>query len=178
MSLRNTLPAEYGASLASVLNGERQYKDVFEPIFKELNPASVTSISKDMSKSLWNVQSIRSEGWWFKKISKSKEFDIENAPLFSVSGNGYIREQSIKKWRRINGSFELALMFIRLNDWVGQVRSATISKLESFMMQPPSKSGLAEDVILGCMDLILNPKRFGRSREIEFRVLNLSLIHI
>jgi hypothetical protein len=59
-----------------------------------------------------------------------------------------------------------------LNDWVEQVRYAAISKLENLIALPVNESGLTHETVLGCMDLILNKQRFGRSREIEFRVLN------
>lgn len=85
---------------------------------------------------------------------------------------GIFAKRLSKKWPRINNSFELSLLLLRLNDWVEQVRSAAILKLEKLMRLSVDESGLTQQVVLGCMELILDPKRFGRSREVEFRVLN------
>lgn len=178
MPLRNTLPEQYESYLTQVFDGEGRYEKVFLPIFKELNPARATSIANEMRKAIWSLESQFSDGWWIKSqkgpksIMKALDARPECAPLFSVSGNGYIREKAVNNWIRVDSSFELALLLVRLNDWVPKVRSATISKLEKFLNLSTLESGLTTNTILGCMDLILNPARFGRSREIEFRVLN------
>ncbi|WP_427454457.1 hypothetical protein [Litorimonas sp. WD9-15] len=178
MPLKNTLPPEYERSLSLVANGKAGYQDTFEVLLKELNPARVTSISNDMRKALWSVESQGSDGWWMKSknglksILKTLDTYPEISALFSVSWNGYVREKAVRTWPRINNSFELSLLLIRLNDWVEQVRYAAISKLENLIASPVNESGLTHETVLGCMDLILNKKRFGRSREVEFRVLN------
>ena len=178
MPLKNTLPPEYEHSLSLVANGKAEYPDTFDALLRELNPARVTSISNDMRKALWSIESQGSDGWWMKSkgglksILKTLDTRPEISALFSVSWNGYVREKAVKTWPRINNSFELSLLLIRLNDWVEQVRYAAISKLEYLIALPVNESGLTHDTVLGCMDLILNKKRFGRSREIEFRVLN------
>jgi hypothetical protein len=94
------------------------------------------------------------------------------SPYLSVSGDGYLRQQAVVRWSKINTAFELALLLRRLNDWVPQVSKAAITKFEHLLALPSSKSGLSSDIILECMDLILDRDRFGRSREISFRVLN------
>jgi len=176
MSLRNKLPPEYEASLASIVSGTKRYEDLIKPIFLELNPSHVNSISREMCTALWSAESqTSSDVMWasgFNTVLKALDARPENAPAFSVSGNGYVREKAVKKWPRINNSFELSLLLLRLNDWVEQVRSAAILKLEKLMRLSIDESGLTQQAILGCMELILDPNRFGRSREVEFRVLN------
>ena len=136
MSLRSKLHPEYDAVLPSIISGTKRYEDVIQPIFNELNPSRVNSISQEMNKALWSIESQTSDGWWVRSPSglKSalKALDIrpETSPVFSVSGNGYVREKAVKKWLRVNNSFELSLLVLRLNDWVEQVRSTAILKLE------------------------------------------------
>jgi len=131
-----------------------------------------------MRKALWSIETQGSDGWWVKSkngvesILKEIEKRPEISALFSVSWNGYVREKAVREWPRVNTSFELALLLIRLNDWVDQVRLAATLKLETLIAMPVSESGLTQETVLGCMDLILSPERFGRSKEIEFRVLN------
>jgi hypothetical protein len=178
MLLKNTLPPTYESCLLSVTNGKAKHDRSFDAIFRALNPARVTSITDEMRKALWSIESQGSDGWWMesknivKPILKSIEERPEISALFSVSWNGYVREKAVREWPRVNTSFELALLLIRLNDWVEQVRLAATLKLETFIAMPVSKSGLTQEIVLGCMDLILSTERFGRSKEIEFRVLN------
>ncbi|MCF6274589.1 MAG: hypothetical protein L3J05_02360 [Robiginitomaculum sp.] len=94
------------------------------------------------------------------------------AAVFSVSWSGYIREKAVENWPKINSSFELSLLLIRLNDWVAPVRLAAVKKISSLTSLPVSESGLTISNILGCMDLILCPNRFGRSSEIELNALS------
>ena len=179
MPLRNKLPPEYEASLASIISGTKRYEEIISPIFIDLNPSHVTSISREMSTALWSSESqTSSDGWWvrspsgLKSVLNTVDARPESAPVYSVSGNGYVREKAVKNWPRINNSFELSLLLLRLNDWVEQVRSAAIFKLEKLMRLSVDESGLTQKTVLGCMELILDPNRFGRSREVEFRVLN------
>lgn len=178
MRLLNQLPPEYAIRLPPVISGMKTYGETIAPIFKMLNPIKVTSISEKMSGALGMLEPVIAVNFWsgvpnkLETIAKYKKIPLDSAPIFSVSCNGYLREKAVKKWSRIQNPFELALLLIRLNDWVEQVRMAAILKLEELMRLPVSESGLTEETVLGCMGLILDPKRFGRSQEIEFRVLN------
>jgi hypothetical protein len=178
MPLRNHLPQEYEHILSSVINGSEQYQNMLNLMFAELNPSCASPISQEMREALWLIESSNSGRWRTKSrrgeqlILKALDAQPDCAVLFSVSGNGYLREKAVKKWRRVNSSFELALLLIRLNDWAEQVRSAAIIKLEKLIQLPVTISGLTNKNVMGCMDLILNPNRFGRSLEVEFRVLN------
>lgn len=104
MPLRNRLPPEYETVLTSIVSGTKRYEDLISPIFIDLNPSHVTSISREMSTALWSVESqTSSDGWWVRSPSGSKsvlktlDAQPECAPVFSVSGNGYIREKAVKK---------------------------------------------------------------------------------
>ena len=160
------------------LSAYEENKCAFHKVLAEHNPAHATSIALEMRKVLASFESRGSDDWWIetpnglKSVTKILQFRPEYASIFSMSPNGYVREKSVKQWQSINSSFELALLLIRLNDWVGPVRSAAISTLERLISLPAEDSGLTPENVLGCMDLVLNPNRFGRSHEIELSALN------
>jgi len=178
MPLKNKLSQDYEKALSSFLLDKTSYKTTLCLMLSELNPSRVTSIAAQMRAALWQHEMENTNGWQVRPqnhleyIMKLIDTHSEGAILLTTSGNGYIREKAVKQCISVNNSFELALLLIRLNDWVEPVRMAAISKLEALMKLPVSISGLTTETILGCMELILNPSRFGRSREIEFKVLN------
>jgi len=96
----------------------------------------------------------------------------DSAPLFSISWNGYTREGAVRAWPKVNNAFELALLLLRLNDWVSPVRRAAFKTLKALMSMPSEDSGLTAETVIGCMAIILDKSRFGRSRESELQLLN------
>lgn len=175
MPLSNQLPQDYQRLLLLVIEGKLEYSDLSDKVFQGLNPAWVTPISSQMREALWSTEPKASKGWWLEglaEFNRRLEERPEIAAVFSVSGNGYIRQKAVNKWRRINSSFELALLLMRLNDWVEPIRQAAILKFEELMALPTEESGLTAETLIGCMDLILNPARFGRMGEVEFGVLS------
>ena len=174
MPLSTQLPQDYHRLLLLVIEGEMAYSEFSNRVFENLNPARVASISQQMSAALWSPIPRLGENWWSKGIAAFKSSLIElpeMAAVFSVSKNGYVREVAVRKWGRINIPFELALLILRLNDWVKPVRRVAVEKFEELMALPEEESGLTAETVIGCMDLILNSERFGRMGEAETGIL-------
>jgi hypothetical protein len=152
--------------------------------FAGLSPSRVTAISEDMESVFSRLVSRSPNGWstWSPAADKQTNSrsvlkrDPRTAPLLSVSWNGYVREEALKHWGPVESPFELALLIARLNDWVAPVRHAAQEKLSQFIQLGP-EGGITPEHVLGCMDLILKPSRFGRMEPVGFAILE-SLLEV
>ena len=174
MPLSNTLPTNYDKIVLSIISNNPPSDIKLEHLFDNLNPRRIIPLSDKMRNAFWRVppSPLINQRYSSVDLIKSIKKLPSSAPIMSVSADGYVREVAVRYWPRINNSFELGLLLLRLNDWVKPIRQAAITKIEEFISMPADKSGLTPETLLGCMDLILDSKRFGRSKEIEFRVLN------
>lgn len=149
------------------------------------SPEHVVTISQQMRNIKYLGSTSYRAHWWnrsepdpINKFGSRRYHNLElflkfapgAAPIFSVHSNGYVREKAVVKWPKINSAFELALLLIRMNDWVEPVRIAATQKLSDMLGQKESVSGLTDDKIIDCLSFILNHRRFGRMDE-EQRLL-------
>lgn len=108
---------------------------------------------------------------YVKHATSLMEWHPELVAFFSVSHNGHIREEAVKKWGWISSPFEFALLLIRLNDWVSNVRKTAANKIKHILTLPANESGLTNKIIISCMDLIASPNRFSRASNFELEIL-------
>jgi hypothetical protein len=80
--------------------------------------------------------------------------------VLSTSGIGYVREAAVARVELIPGAFSLALLVVRLNDWVPQVRRAAELKLANFI--PSLDHRIAAD----CIEYLWRFESLGRATHI------------
>ena len=134
------------------------------------DPMHVTRIARDMEKCL------SSSRLWsqlddpdptdptlisFEKLLKGAP-DIW--PLLSVHPDGHVREAAVAAVEKIRNSFTLALLLLRLNDWVPAVRDAAIKTVTRLSQEPPDRSGIEFECVIDCLELMLAPERFERTK--------------
>ncbi len=85
--------------------------------------------------------------------------------LLSLARSGFLREAATKAFPAPSDPFSLTLLLLRANDWVKQVRGAAAAKIHQFLDDPTIQSQQKVRVILGCIELIADPERFGRTDE-------------
>ena len=85
-------------------------------------------------------------------------------PLMSVHPDGRVREAAVSAVLKIRNSFTLALLLLRLNDWVPEVQEAAIQTVTRLSHQPPEQSGIDFECIIDCLELMLAPDQFARTQ--------------
>lgn len=83
----------------------------------------------------------------------------EAAYPLSTVWSGYARETSVSSVKTIPNGFALALLILRLNDWVPQVRNAAENKLAEL------KDKITDEAIMECAELLLDFDRYGRTHQ-------------
>ncbi|MBO6550626.1 MAG: hypothetical protein JJ964_13535 [Rhizobiales bacterium] len=93
------------------------------------------------------------------------------AIVFTTNYSGYIREWAIKSVNSFNGSFELAVLLYRLNDWVPEVRKAAREKI-SRLLNSKSDNSDTLHLLLECAEFILDFTKFGRAELLEQKLIS------
>jgi hypothetical protein len=107
-------------------------------------------------------ESVRRQRWMSprSKPTETERYLIERtrsgAFILVCSGNGFERERALEAVRQIPNGFCLALIIVRLNDWVDEVRTAARSALLRHA------ATLDTDVLLQCFELYLASSDWGR----------------
>jgi HEAT repeat protein len=107
-------------------------------------------------------ENIRRQRWVSprSKPTETERYLIERtrsgAFILVCSENGFERERALEAVRQIPNGFGLALIIVRLNDWVDEVRRAARSALVRHA------ATLGTDVLLECFELYLASSDWGR----------------
>jgi len=177
MPLQKHLPSEYALVLKKLIERKTQDPDAIHILLSKCDPRHATSISLEMRRKLSNPSIIAFSPWEKPSLKRaeSKIMKFESQPYLaaalSVSWNGYLRHAAVNHWGKIHSPFELALLIIRLNDWVFKVREAAEFKIQKLLTMPQDQSGLTPHIILGCMDLILDSTRFMRCEPSQLKTI-------
>lgn len=143
-------------------------------------PAHVASIAEEMrlvvDGFIWDFckdADLRSAAGAGAVVDKIWAAAPDAVMALTVAWTGYVRAAAVDSVTHVQGPFALALLLLRTNDWVPAVRQAARQKLDELMAEP---NGLTVDDIIACMDLLLDPARFGRIAGDEREVLD-QLMH-
>jgi hypothetical protein len=143
---------------------------------EELDPKYVSAIAGDLS----SIVDLALLGGYRGEVSADRSRTLvvraaRAAPvaplLLSVARSGYIREAAVKALAPPGGPFSLALLLLRANDWVWQVREAAAAKIQQFLDDPQIEGRRKVETIAGCIELIFDPERFGRADEASSKAL-------
>lgn len=115
---------------------------------------------------LWSKATSRSQAK--RKIAPLARDHAGVAIVLSTAGSGFVRETAIRNLSKIDGPFCFALLLVRLNDWVREVRTAACEKLTQLIEADPA---LCSDLALSCMDIVLDQNRFGRADAEQAQVI-------
>ena len=88
----------------------------------------------------------------------------------STAWSGYMREAALCGVTRLSDAFSLALVLRRLNDWVPQVRYSAMAVIERAVLNQQQKQSV--DLIVSCIDNILDLSKYGRITEDQQAVLS------
>ncbi|MCG8692262.1 MAG: hypothetical protein MI806_13725 [Minwuiales bacterium] len=147
-----------------------------DALLEQHEPAHVAAIAEQMrlvvDGFIWDFckdADLRSPGGAAGVIDRIWAAAPDAAMALTVAWSGYIREAAVASVAHLQGPFALALLLLRTNDWVPAVRRAAQQKLDALMA---AQNGLAVDDIVACMDLLLDPSRFGRISDEERAMLD------
>lgn len=98
------------------------------------------------------------------------------ALALSTHSSGYERECALDKISSIEGSFSLALILRRLNDWVPEVRAAAVRTIERCVFHSPDTARNFACIVSGCLELLLRFKEMGRSEAVEMAIVDRLLL--
>ncbi len=158
--------APWAASSGGILPGRKPtYSDVVAAL-ETFAPREVRTLSalirNEIDLVMWN----NGERWFADKQSavETVERAVGRQPgaayLFTTAGSGYAREAAVRSIVSVPGPVCLALLLLRLNDWVPQVRQASEMKLDAFI------DGLPTSAIAHCAEfLLLDFDKFHRTSD-------------
>ena len=92
----------------------------------------------------------------------------ELALVLSVNASGYVREHAVRAITQITSPFALALLLLRLNDWVVPVRSAAGDQLNTLI----TNQSIPSECIIGCLEILLASDRFGRLGKVQTDIIS------
>ncbi|SMX26657.1 hypothetical protein TRP8649_00742 [Pelagimonas phthalicica] len=93
--------------------------------------------------------------------------DSMAALAFTTSRSGYARELGLAHVHGLGPTIGFAMIVLRLNDWVPQVRVASAKAIERLMKNDGGPNGGLPYMIAGSMGLLLDDARFGRMAKPE-----------
>ncbi|GAB5446450.1 MAG: hypothetical protein Gyms2KO_13230 [Gymnodinialimonas sp.] len=106
-------------------------------------------------------------GFANKEIAHVCAADSMAALAFTTSRSGYARELGLAHVHGLGPTIGLAMIVLRLNDWVPQVRAASVKAIERLMKNDGGPNGGLHYMIAGSMGLLLDENRFGRMAQPE-----------
>ena len=122
----------------------------------------------------------RNLGLVVDEIGRQTEFEFTNREIahvcaadsmaalaFTTSRSGYARELGLAHVHGLGPAIGFAMIVLRLNDWVPQVRVASVKAIERLMKNNGGPNGGLPYMIAGSMGLLLDDKRFGRMAQPE-----------
>ncbi len=106
-------------------------------------------------------------GFTNKGIAHVCAADSMAALAFTTSRSGYARELGLAHVHGLGPTIGFAMIVFRLNDWVPQVRAASVKAIEKLMKKDGGPNGGLSYMIAGSIGLLLDDKRFGRMAQPE-----------
>jgi hypothetical protein len=145
---------------------------------EQLDPKHVSAIAADLGSTVDLALSFVGENRGEVSADRSKRLVARAARvapaaplLLSLARSGYIREAAVAALAPPGGAFSLALLLLRANDWVRQVRAAAAAKIHQFLDDTTIENRHKVEIIAGCIELIFDPERFGRTDEASSKAL-------
>ncbi|MEM7058576.1 MAG: hypothetical protein AAF557_13355 [Pseudomonadota bacterium] len=106
-------------------------------------------------------------GFSEKEIAHVCAADNMASLAFATSRSGLVRELGLSHVHGLGPSVGFAMIVIRLNDWVPEVRAASVKAIERLMENDGGPSGGLAYMIAGALALLLDDNRFGRMAQTE-----------
>ncbi|WP_208354408.1 hypothetical protein [Pseudaestuariivita rosea] len=144
---RASLAPGFGPAFERAKSGQPGLVEVLE----QHNPLFVAKLAGEMR---WHVSP---QGFFQTVVEGISVAGLDYA--MTTSGSGWQREKALRAIKTVHEPFTLALLLLRLNDWVLPVSRAAIETLGLLIRTQPDQLARA---IPACIPLIIDEDRYGR----------------
>ena len=152
----------------SFLRPVQTTRAVSQPIdvaLEQHDPRDVATVAAQIRETIGNAQyaaghTHHTTGNAHRMMASLASANSGAALALTTHSSGFVRETAVRSIRQIRGPFALALLLVRLNDWVAQVRAVTAAQV---MQLANEEDGIATEAIIACIDLIIDDRRFMRA---------------